>query len=131
MSHVIEMQYINSAKDLEVYKHAFSASLALHRFTLELPKIEQYALGDQMRRSSKSICANLAEGFDRQQQSKPEFRRFLVMASSSCSELLVWLDYCLELGYCDATQHKNWTEEYQRVYRMLHKLRMKVGGGDV
>lgn len=123
---VAEPTYINSAKELKVYQLAFAVSVELHRFTLELPKIEQYALGDQLRRTSKSICANLAEGFDRQQQSKAEFKRFLIMASSSCSEILVWLDYCLELGYCDSQKHLQWMETYTQIYRMLHKLRMKA-----
>ena len=48
-----------------------------------MPMIEQQALGDQMRRASKSICANIAEGFGRQKRSKAEFKRFLSMAIGS------------------------------------------------
>ncbi|TGV62065.1 four helix bundle protein, partial [Mesorhizobium sp. M00.F.Ca.ET.149.01.1.1] len=58
-----EGSYIKRAKDLEVYRRAYAVSLDVHRGTLVFPKIEQYALADQMRRSSKAICANLAEGF--------------------------------------------------------------------
>ncbi|CAH2403446.1 four helix bundle protein [Mesorhizobium escarrei] len=49
--------------------------------------MEQYALADQLRRSSKAICANLAEGFAKQTHSKPEFARFISMAIGSCSEV--------------------------------------------
>src|SRR6476661_6778823 len=50
-------------EDLEVFRRAYRLSLEIHRSSLALPRIEQFALADQLRRSSKSICANLAEGF--------------------------------------------------------------------
>ncbi|TGT90609.1 four helix bundle protein, partial [Mesorhizobium sp. M5C.F.Ca.ET.164.01.1.1] len=55
--------YVGRARDLEVYKRAYAVSLEIHKATLAFPRIEQYALADQLRRSSKAICANLAEGF--------------------------------------------------------------------
>ncbi|WP_348642218.1 four helix bundle protein [Mesorhizobium sp. B2-3-5] len=55
--------YVKRAKDLEVCKRAYAVSLELHKATLAFPKMQQCALADQMRRSSKAICANLAEGF--------------------------------------------------------------------
>jgi four helix bundle protein len=58
---------VREYRDLEVYKMAFTTSLSIHKSSLEFPKIEQYALADQMRRASKSICANIAEGFAKQQ----------------------------------------------------------------
>ncbi|WP_263498206.1 four helix bundle protein [Mesorhizobium sp. CA13] len=58
-----EAGYIKRARDLDVYRRAYAVSLDVHKATLVFPKMEQYALADQMRRSSKAICANLAEGF--------------------------------------------------------------------
>ena len=52
-----------SFEDLEVFRRAYRISLEVHRKSLEMPKIEQQALGDQVRRASKSIWANIAEGF--------------------------------------------------------------------
>lgn len=86
-----ESSYIKRAKDLEVYRRAYAVSLEVHKATLVFPKIEQYALADQMRRSSKAICANLAEGFAKQTHSKPEFARFISMAMGSCSEVETWI----------------------------------------
>ena len=57
-------------EELEVFQRAYKVSLDIHRFTLTMPQIEQYALADQLRRASKSICANLAEGFGKQSLSK-------------------------------------------------------------
>ena len=81
--------FANRVEDLEVFRRAYRLSLEVHRVSLDFPRIEQWALADQIRRASKSICANLAEGFGRQRLSKPEFRRFLVMAIGSADEMQV------------------------------------------
>ena len=70
--------------------------------SLEFPRIEQFALADQVRRASKSICANLAEGFGRQRLSRPEFGRFLMMAIGSADEMQVWTLYCRDLAISEA-----------------------------
>ena len=64
-------EWVERAEDLEVFRRAYRLSLEVHRASLEFPRIEQFALGDQVRRASKSICANLAEGFGRQRLSRP------------------------------------------------------------
>ena len=87
-----------------------------------LSAIEQFALADQVRRASKSICANLAEGFGRQQQSKPEFRRFLMMSIGSADEMQVWVLYCRDLGYVDEVTAERWRGEYREIARMLSGL---------
>ena len=56
----------SAVEDLEVFKRAYRVSLAVHRSSLGFPAVEQRALADQVRRASKSVCANLAEGFARQ-----------------------------------------------------------------
>ena len=88
-------------EDLAVFKLAYRLSLEIHRASLNFPVVEQRALADQIRRASKSICANLAEGFGKQAASPAEFKRFLAMAIGSADEMRVWLRYCLDLGYVD------------------------------
>ncbi len=53
---------IRGFEDLEVFRRAYKLALEVHRESLKFPAVEQYALADQMRRASKSICVNLAEG---------------------------------------------------------------------
>lgn len=118
--------FIRKAKDLEVYKRAYAVSLLVHKATLEFPKIEQYALADQMRRSSKGICANLAEGFGKQTHSKVEFARFISMALGSCSEMETWISYAYDLGYLSDEQLNQWLDDYAAVYGMLVKLRTRL-----
>ena len=78
---------VESFEDLEVFQRAYRLSLVVHRWTLSFPAIEQHALGDQIRRASKSICANIAEGYGRQKRSKAEFKRFVAMAIGSADEM--------------------------------------------
>ena len=100
-----------SFEDLEVFQRAYRISLEVHRVSLGMPKIEQQALADQMRRASKSICSNLAEGYGRQKQSKAEFRRFVWMAIGSSDEMRVWARWALDLGYVDETTWRRWRDE--------------------
>ena len=85
---------VRSLEDLEVYQRAYRAALELHKHSLNFPRIEQFALADQLHRASKSICANIAEGFSRQRSSSADFHRFLVMALGSSDEMKVWLRFC-------------------------------------
>jgi four helix bundle protein len=120
---------VRTFEDLEVFQRAYRVSLEVHRASLEFPQIEQRALGDQVRRASKSICANIAEGFGKQRQSAAEFRRFLLMAMGSADEMRVWCRYCLDLGYIDEPRWQQWRDEYQEIAKMLHGLCRKAEGG--
>ena len=113
-------------EDLEVFKRAYRISLEVHRLSLDFPRIEQFVLADQVRRASKSICANIAEGFSRQRYSSADFRRFLVMAIGSADEMRLWAQYCLDLGYIDEQRSRAWRDEYQEIARMLSGLAAKI-----
>ena len=115
-----------SFEDLEVFQRAYRMSLEIHRESLKFPQIEQRVLADQLRRASKSICANVAEGYGRQKKSKAEFKRFLQMAIGSSDEMRVWVRYAFDLGYIDETVWRRWRDEYQMISRMLQSLAHKV-----
>ncbi|GIZ54150.1 four helix bundle protein [Noviherbaspirillum aridicola] len=113
-------------EDLDVFQRAYKLSLEVHRVSLEMPAIEQGALADQIRRASKSICANLAEGFGKQAQSKAEFKRFILFSIGSADEMRVWIRYCVDLGYIDQTTWQHWRDEYEDIAKMLQGLWRKV-----
>ena len=117
----------HGVEDLRVYQRAYAVSLEVHRASLDFPRIEHFALADQVRRASKSVCANLAEGFGRQAHSQADFRRFVIMAMGSADEMGVWLSYCIDLGYVDAAVGGRWKEEYLDIARMLAGLASKRG----
>ena len=110
-----------------MFQRAYRLSLEVHRRSLSFPATEQYGFAEQLRRASKSICANLAEGFAKQRGSSPEFRRFLLMAIGSSDEMRVWARYCLDLGYIDAETWQQWRDEYQEISKMLQGLRRTWG----
>ena len=120
----IRNQYVGvrGFEDLDVFKRAYKLSLEVHRISLNLPPMEQYALADQIRRASKSICVNLAEGFGKQRQSKAEFRRFILMSMGSADEMRVWSRYCFDLNYITEEQWKHWRDEYEAIAKMLQGL---------
>ena len=117
---------VHRFEELDVFQRAYKLSLEVHRVSLAMPSLEQMALADQLRRASKSICANLAEGFGKQSQSKAEFKRFILMAMGSADEMRVWIRYCLDLGYIDQVTWQRWRDEYEEVAKMLQGLRTKV-----
>ena len=116
-------QKIEHFEDLEVFQRAYRVSLEVHKASLGFPQIEQYGLADQVRRSSKSVCANLAEGFAKQADSAGEFKRYLTIALGSADEMRVWLRYCLDLGYIDEANWQQWRDEYHEVAKMLQGLK--------
>ena len=119
---------VSTFEDLDVFQRAYRVSLDLHQASLQFPKIEQYALADQIRRASKSICGNIAEGFGKQRQSSAEFKRYLSMAIGSADEMQVWLKYCADLNYIDRNQCEIWRDEYHQIARMLQGLYSKWSG---
>jgi len=87
-----------SYRDLEIWKLARQVAIVVHRMTLQdLPKFEMFEEGSQIRRSAKSISANIVEGFGRRRY-KQEFIRFLVFAHASCDETIEHLETLFETG---------------------------------
>lgn len=113
-------------QSLDVYNRAFQIALDIHKLSLTLPKIEQYALADQMRRASKSVCSNIAEGHAKSHYSKAEFKRFLFMAAGSSEEMRVWLKFCTELNYVPNEQWARWDDEYDQISKMINGLIHKL-----
>lgn len=116
---------VQNYKDLDVYQRAYQSALSLHEIGKTFPKDELYSLTNQIRRSSKGICANIAEGFAKNASSGAEFKRFCQMAVGSAAETKVWLDFAKDLGYITEEQWKNYIAEYdvisKQIYTMVNK----------
>ena len=114
---------LQDAWSLDVFRRAYALSLEVHRASLLFPKIEQYGgIPDQLRRSSRSVCALLVEGMGRQAGSEAEFRRYVVMALGSAEESKLWCRYVADLGYA-GTEAADWQSRYAEIARMLQGLR--------
>ena len=107
---------------LEVFQRAYRVSLEVHRASLGFPAIEQRALADQLRRASKSIPANLAEGHGRSAQSQAQYRQYVAIALGSADEMRVWIRYARDLGYIDDATWSRWRDAYGEIARMLQGL---------
>jgi four helix bundle protein len=113
----------DGVEGLVVFQRAYALSLELHRASLIWPKVEQYGgIADQLRRSSKSVCALLVEGVGRSRASRREFERYLVMALGSADEARLWCKYAEDLGYASAETAQAWRASFQEIARMLQGL---------
>ena len=112
---------IKGFKDLEVYQKAYNNSLEMHKISLTFPKFEQTELGSQIRRATKSVALNIAEGFGKN-SSIEEFKRFLRMSRGSCDEVRAQLDYCKDLGYITEQNYSYYEQEYIEIGKMLTGL---------
>ena len=115
---------IEGFEDLKVYQKAYAESLELHRLTLRFPQYELHELGGQMRRASKSIAMNIAEGYGRR-STLQEFKRFLGMALGSCQEVQVQLTYCKDIGYISDEEYGTHREAYCEIGKMLNSMQQK------
>ena len=78
-------------KELEIYKDSYNLLIETHKLSLKLPSYELYEEGSQLRRSSKSVCANIVEGYGRKRY-KMEFIRYLIFSLASCDETILHLN---------------------------------------
>lgn len=111
-----------SVWDMQVFQKAYAAALEVHKLSQNFPKHEQYELASQLRRSSKSICANLAEGRGRQQGSSAEFRRFALIALGSTDETLIWCRFAKDLGYIKDAEHECLQTTFTEIAKMINGI---------
>ena len=109
---------MNSFRDLEIYKLAFALALRVHRESLKLPGFELYEQGSQIRRSSKSVKDQIAEGYGRRRY-KAEYIKFLVYSHASCDEASSQLEMLTAL-YPEMPEFNNLTEEYAVLGRKIN-----------
>ncbi|WP_317236597.1 four helix bundle protein [Flavobacterium fragile] len=103
------MAKIATHKDLRVYQAAFQAAMVIYQLSKSFPAEEKFSLTDQIRRSSRSVCANLAEAFRKRRYPK-NFVSKLSDCESEAAETHVWLDFALACDYVTI-------EEYEKLYK--------------
>ena len=105
-------------KELRVYVKSFDAAMAIFRLTKNFPKEEVYSLTDQMRRSSRSVSANIAEAFRRRRYTKL-FVLKLNESEAEAAETQNWLDFSLKCEYISPSVHQNAIQIYDEIIGML------------
>lgn len=109
-----------SYKELEIFKSAFKYSISVHKLSLKLPKFELYEQGSQLRRSSKSIKDQIAEGYGRRRY-KADFIKFLVYAQASNDECSNQIETIIEL-YPDIQGWSGLLDDYHMLGKQINKF---------
>ncbi|HVN58500.1 MAG TPA: four helix bundle protein [Bacteroidales bacterium] len=112
------MNSIKTHKELIVYQLAFNTSMQIFKISMGFAKEEVYSLTSQIRRSSRSVAANIAEAFRKRRYEKA-FISKLSDSEAEAAETQVWLDYALKCGYLSSEDHSRLTKEYENILGKL------------
>ena len=110
-----------SFKELKVYQIAFEAAREIRLLSIKFPKGETYSLTDQIRRSSRSVCVNIGEGYRKRVYPK-HFSSKMTDADGEATETSIWLDFVLDCGYIDENSFSNLQQKYSEIGRMLNSM---------
>ncbi len=117
------MALIKHFRELVVYQHAFAAAMKVFEISRTFPTDERYSLTDQIRRSSRSVCSNLAEGW-RKRKYEAVFKNKLTDAMQEASESQCWLEFSLACKYIDEDTFARLDDEYEQIIAMLNSMEM-------
>lgn len=115
------MAKIATHKDLRVYQASFQAAMAIYQLSKSFPPEEKFSLTDQIRRSSRSVCANLAEAFRKRRYPK-NFVSKLSDCEAEAAETHVWLDFALACDYVTIEEYEKLYKEYDMILGMLVRM---------
>jgi four helix bundle protein len=113
---------IRRYRDLLIYQQAYRLALTVSQLSKSFPRNEQYELGRQIRSSSRSIAANIVEGWAKR-ESTAEFKRHLQIAVGECEETRFWLTLACDEGCMPKTTTEQLEGEYAKLGMMIHNLR--------
>lgn len=108
-------------RDLKVYQLAYKLAMDIFNASKSFPKEEKYSLTDQIRRSSRSVTANIAEGFRKRQYPKM-FVSKLADADGEATETQVWLDFARDCEYLSSEKRDELIKGYEEVGKMLGSM---------
>ena len=116
---------IRHFRDLEVYRRAFAAAMKIYELTKRFPPEERFALVDQIRRASRSVCSNLAEGW-RKRRYVAVFKNKVTDSMQEASETQCWLEFSLACEYINQTTFSELDDEYEQIIAMLNSMEMNA-----
>ncbi|PHN02074.1 four helix bundle protein [Flavilitoribacter nigricans] len=107
-------QKIRAHHDLEVYQMAFKMAMNIFTITKSFPKEETYSMTDQLRRSSRSVCANIAEGFRKRRYKAAMIAKYSD-AETEAAETQVWRDFAYHCQYLDQKNYQDLKQQYDYI----------------
>jgi four helix bundle protein len=112
---------IQGYKSLKVYQLAFDAAKEIFRISKSFPVEEKYSLTDQIKRSSRSVCTCIGEGYRKRKYPK-YFSLKMTDADGEATETSIWLDFAQSSEYIDAEVHERMIKLYDEIGRMLSSM---------
>lgn len=112
---------IQGYKSLKVYQLAFEAAKEIFRISKFFPAEEKYSLTDQIKRSSRSVCTCIGEGYRKRKYPK-YFSLKMTDADGEATETSIWLDFALSSEYIDNDVHERMIKLYDEIGRMLSSM---------
>ena len=116
---------IRHFRDLEVYIRAFDAAMQIFELTKKFPPEEKFSLVDQIRRSSRSVCSNLSEGW-RKRRYLAVFKNKITDSMQEASETQCWLEFCLACHYIKQDVFDKLDNEYEQLIAMLNSMEINA-----
>jgi len=110
-----------SFRELKVYQLAFEAAREIRLLSMKFLKEETYSLTDQIRRSSRSVCINIGEGYRKRIYPK-HFTSKMTDADGEATETSIWLDFALDCESLSSDAHKTLQDKYNEIGRMLYSM---------
>ena len=112
---------IKSYKDLRVFQNAMDAAMKIFHLTKQFPPEEKYSMVDQMRRSSRSVCANIAEAW-RKRRYRAAFIAKLSDAESEACETQVWVEFARRCKYLNDNIYNELDADYEQIMGQIVKM---------
>ncbi len=109
---------IKDYRELRVYQLAFESAMRIFEVSKKFPKEERFSLTDQIRRSSRSVCSNIAEGW-RKRRYPASFVSKLSDADAEAAETQVWLAFARECEYLAPADHAEMSDRYEHICSQL------------
>ena len=106
---------------MKVFQLAYRLATEIFKMTRNFPEDERYSFTSQIRRSSRSVAANIAEGY-RKRQYPSMFTSKLADCDAEATETQVWLDFACDCGYISREQHDQLTSGYQEIGKMINGM---------
>jgi four helix bundle protein len=108
-------------KELRIYQNAMDACMGVFKLSKRFPSEERFSLTDQIRRASRSVCANLAEAW-RRRRYPAAFVAKLTDCSGEASEIQVWLEIAHRCGYLEREQTQKLDDKYEHIGAQLLRM---------
>ena len=108
-------------KKLMAYQKAFKLAMTIYKTSKSFPKEETYSLTDQIRRSSRSVCSNIAEAYRKRRYPK-HFISKLTDADGENSETSVWLDFAYHCEYINSEVHRDLTQKNSEIGKLINYM---------